>query len=233
MSGKREKSGAAKTMRVEGPDIVEWTRFRGRVILITTTVNQDWTDEWPKSPSFLPLMQELLRFAVAGRLREQAGVVGDVLEEFLPVGNSGLDVTIHTPDDKVESARTQDREEGSVLRWSATDTSGIYRAIIGRYPHDHLFAVNVPTTTDSQQACESDLARTNQEELRTTFPSWDFQLVTDLRDVVHSGGPVIETTENTTGGVGAGVGRGGPPPTLGFLVAGLFVRPGVGRFVAS
>src|SRR5262249_13949521 len=120
----------SKSMRVEDPAIVEWTHFRGRVVLITTTVNQDWTDEWPKSPSFLPLMQEVLRFSVAGRLREQAGVVGEVLEEFLPVGNSGLDVAIHTPDDKAESARTQDREEGSVLRWSATDTSGIYRAVI-------------------------------------------------------------------------------------------------------
>jgi hypothetical protein len=198
----------SKSMRVEDPAIVEWTRFRGRVVLITTTVNQDWTDEWPKSPSFLPLMQELLRFSVAGRLREQAGVVGEVLEEFLPVGNSGLDVTIHTPDDKAESTRTQDREEGSVLRWSATDTSGIYRAVIGRDSHDHLFAVNVPTTTDSQQACESDLARANAEELRTTFSGWDFQLVAELRDVVHSGGPVIETTENTSGGLGMAVARG-------------------------
>src|SRR5438132_2474096 len=153
-------------------------------------------------------MQELLRFSVAGRLREHAGTVVDVLEEFLPVGNSGLDVTIHTPDDKVESTRTQDREEGSILRWSATDTSGVFRAVIGRDPHDHLFAVNVPTTTDSQQACESDLARTNAEELRTTFPGWDLQLVTDPRDVVHSGGPVIETTENTSGGLGMAVARG-------------------------
>src|SRR5439155_4336856 len=65
-----------------------------------------------------------------------------------------------------------------------------------------------PTTTDSQQACESDLARTNAEELRTTFPGWDLQLVTDPRDVVHSGGPVIETTENTSGGLGMAVARG-------------------------
>jgi hypothetical protein len=204
----RSPNKPAKSMRVEDPAIVEWTRFRGRVVLITTTVNQDWTDEWPKSPSFLPLMQELLRFAVAGRLREQAAVVGDVLEEFLPVGNAGLDAAIYTPDDKEESTRTQDREEGSVLRWSGTDTSGVYRAVIGRDPHDHLFAVNVPTMTDSQQACESDLARTNREELRTTFPGWDFQLVTDVKNVLHSGGPVSETTENTTGGLGMAVARG-------------------------
>ncbi len=50
----KTKLGPAKPMRLDDPAIIEWTRFRGRVILITTTVNQDWTDEWPKSPSFLP-----------------------------------------------------------------------------------------------------------------------------------------------------------------------------------
>ncbi|HEV2950294.1 MAG TPA: VWA domain-containing protein [Gemmataceae bacterium] len=201
------KSGIAKSMRLEDPAILEWSRYRGRVILITTTVNQDWTDEWPKSPSFLPLVQELFRFAVAGRLREHSGTVGEVLEEYLPVGNAGLDVTIHTPDDKIENARTEDREDGSVFRWSGTDTSGVYRAVIGLDPRDHLFAINVPTTTDAQQACESDLARTNPEELRSTFPGWDFQVVTEVKDAVHSGGPLIEVSENTVGGLGMAVAR--------------------------
>jgi hypothetical protein len=204
----KSKPLPGKSMRLDDPAVVEWSRFRGRVVLITTTVNQDWTDEWPKSPSFLPLMQEILRFAVAGKLREHSGVVGDVLEEFLPVGNAGLDVAIHTPDDKVENARTEDREDGSVFRWSGTDQSGVYRAVIGLDPHDHLFAVNVPTTTESQQACESDLTRTNQEELRATFPGWDFQVVTDEKDVVHSGGPVVEVTESNLGGLGMAVARG-------------------------
>jgi hypothetical protein len=202
------KPGAAKSMRLEDPAILEWSRYRGRVILITTTVNQDWTDEWPKSPSFLPLMQELFRFAVAGRLREHSGTVGDVLEEYLPVGNARLDVTINTPEDKIENARTEDREDGSVFRWSGTDTSGVYRAVIGLDRRDHLFAINVPTTTDAQQACESDLARTNAEELRSTFPGWDFQVVNEVKDVVHSGGPVIEVSDNTVGGLGMAVARG-------------------------
>src|SRR5438874_2364094 len=35
VSGKTGKPGPAKSMRVEDPAIVEWTRFRGRVVLIT------------------------------------------------------------------------------------------------------------------------------------------------------------------------------------------------------
>jgi hypothetical protein len=194
-------------MRVDDPAIVEWPRYRGRVILITTTVNKDWTEEWPKSPSYPPLIQQLLRFAVAGRLREQAALVGETLEEYLPIGSGGLDVLVRTPDGSVEATRTQDREDATVLSWTSTDTSGIYRAVIGRHPREHLFAVNVPTATDSQQACESDLTRTNREELRTTFPGWDFQLVTDLREVTHSGGPIIENTDSNLGGIGMAVAR--------------------------
>ena len=57
-------------------------RSRGRVILMTSTLNGDWTS-WPASPSYPALFQELTRFAVAGRLREHAVTVGEPLEEFL------------------------------------------------------------------------------------------------------------------------------------------------------
>src|SRR5439155_14568240 len=79
------------------PALVEWSRYRGRVLLYTSSVNMDWTT-WPASPSFPALMQELLHFAVAGRLREQEAAVGDVLEEYLPAGGAELDFALHTPD---------------------------------------------------------------------------------------------------------------------------------------
>ncbi|MCI0459070.1 MAG: VWA domain-containing protein [Gemmataceae bacterium] len=137
-------------------------------------------------------MQEVLQFAIAGRLREQAAVVGDPLEEFLPTGGAGLEVALQTPDGRNESLRTEARHENSVLRWTDTDISGLYRALIGQHPQEFLFAVNVPTSTESQQACESDLARTNAAELQGAYPGWEFQLVTELRDVVHSGGVASE-----------------------------------------
>src|SRR5207249_1051108 len=83
-----------KTLPVDDPAILLWqpilqpekkdaepsrktntapTLYRGRVALITTTVNRDWT-VWPAMKSYLPMMQEVLRLAIAGRLREQAAV---------------------------------------------------------------------------------------------------------------------------------------------------------------
>jgi hypothetical protein len=204
-----ETSKDVEKLPVNDPALVEWqppfpparedgpphpARMRGRVILFTTPVNADWST-LPPSPCFVPLMNEVLNYAVSGRLREQAATVGEPLEEFLPTAGSGLDVALHTPDGRTEALQTTAYDEASVFRWADTDQSGLYRATIGQHPQDHFFAVNVPTATDGQSASESDLTRTNADELKKTYADWDFQVVTDLRNVSHTGGPALTTGE--------------------------------------
>jgi len=184
-----------------GPAILDWRppaspnaergnqagsgRLRGRVVLITTTVNADWNN-WPTSPSFAPLMQELLYYASAARLREQIFQVGDPIELYLPNAVSGAEATIDTPDGRTETTRLQAQDEAAVLRWTDTDISGFYRATIGSHPQQHLFAVNVPALNEAQQISESDLARTTREDLQKTYPEWEIQVVTDLGQVKHA-----------------------------------------------
>jgi Aerotolerance regulator N-terminal/von Willebrand factor type A domain len=163
-------------------------RYRGRVVLLTTTVNREWAD-WPVSPSFLPFMQELVHHAASGRLRAQGVEVGQPLEEFLPFGQAGQDLTVRTPDGREERTASAGSDEGALLRWAETDQSGVYRVTVGRHPQEHLFAVNVPFAADVQEGVESDLARTNRDELQATYRDWQFQLVSDPHDVVHTGGP--------------------------------------------
>jgi hypothetical protein len=178
-----------------GPAILDWHppagkepnagRMRGRVVLITTTVNSDWNN-WPTSPSFPPLMQELLYYASSARLREQALQVGEPIELYLPNTSGGAEATISTPDGRTETARTQIQDDASVLRWTDTDISGIYSIVVGQHPRQHLFAVNVPALNEAQQLSESDLTRTNREDLQKTYPEWEVQVVTDLGQVRHA-----------------------------------------------
>jgi len=167
---------------------------RGRVILLTSTANMDW-NSWPASPSYLAFAQELMRFAVSGRLREQALTVGDPLEEFLPPGVGAMDADLATPDGRKETTRTHSSEETNVLRWADTDVSGVYRVVIGSHPQEHLFAVNVPAAGSGQEASESDLTRATREDLNRAYPEWQLQLVTDLADVSHTGGPTAAAPE--------------------------------------
>jgi hypothetical protein len=159
-------------------------RYRGQVGLITTTVNMDWTT-WPASFSYLPLMHELLHLAITGRLREQAAVVGDELEEYLAaVGQQAA--RVHTPDRRtVEESRTQLTEDASVWRWSDTALSGIYRVTFGKDAREHLFAVNVPAVGGGGRGSESDFSkpRCTQQELRKAYAGWRLQVVSDLRQI--------------------------------------------------
>jgi hypothetical protein len=166
----------------------EPARYRGRVVLVTSTLNGDWTS-WPASPSYLPLIQELARFAVSGRLREQAVSVGEPLEEFLPSGGTALDASLTNPEGRNETVRTLALEDSSLLRWPDTELSGLYRVVVGHHPQEHLFAVNVPSATLAEQGSESDLIRASSDELRRSYPEWDFQVVSTVRDVKRSGGP--------------------------------------------
>src|SRR5437660_684518 len=109
--------GNDKPLPIGDPALVEWTRYRGKVLLFTSTLNMDWTT-WPISPSFPAMMQELLHFAVSGRLREQASEVGEPLEAYLQVGGAGLDVRLESPDGRHESSQTEARDEVGVLRWA-------------------------------------------------------------------------------------------------------------------
>ncbi len=183
--------------------------YRGRVALVTTSLNTDWT-VWPKLGSYLPLMQELLRLAIAGRLREQSAVVGDALEEYLlAVGQK--DARVHTPDRKTHDARTQLTEEASVFRWTNTDASGLYRVTIGADPQEHLFAVNVPATVPGQRASESDFTkpRCDVALLKSAYPGWRLQVVTDPGKVDRS---LAAGPEETTSVVepAPGKGKNGP-----------------------
>jgi Aerotolerance regulator N-terminal/von Willebrand factor type A domain len=223
----RENSPGAKQPPPAGPAILEWnpptpreakhptnelsSRMRGKVVLVTTTANSDW-NHWPPTPCYPALMQELLYFASSGRLREQEYAVGDVLEVFLRTSSTGNEAKIHTPDGREETGRTQALDDASVLRWTDTDVSGLYRVTIGQDPHEYFFAVNVPTgagagSGDSAPALgnESDLQRTDRDEMQKTYPEWEFQIVRDLNQI--SLAPLAgSASEYTTGGaLGAGV----------------------------
>ncbi len=187
-----------------GPAILEWRpsappipggekcvagRLRGRVVLITTTVNSDWNN-WPTSPSFPPLMHELLYYASSARLREQVVQVGEPIELYLPNTTGGAEATLSTPDGRTETLRTQTQDDSSVLRWTDTDISGIYSVVIGQHPQQHLFAVNVPAINEAQQLGESDLTRTTREDLQKAYPEWEVQVVTEPGQARHA--PPVE-----------------------------------------
>jgi hypothetical protein len=214
-----------KTLPVDAPAVLEWNppaprsqradkgpepgkaapaRYRGKVILVATTLNMDW-HTWPGSPSFGAMMQELARLGVAGRLREHAVVVNQALEEYLLTGGAEVDVSLYFPPGAkvaLKKSRTQLVEDVNVFRWAETDLSGIYRMTAASGGQEHLFAVNVPSTTPDQRGSESDLTKIDPAALKDSLPGLDFQVVTDPREVRTLPGQPEEETEIVKGKLG-------------------------------
>jgi hypothetical protein len=203
------------TLPVNSPGIVEWNpplsraqqpapamlkpgqrpmrqpaNYRGKVILLTSTVNMDWTS-WPGSPSFGAMVQELTRLAVSGRLREQSQTVGGMLDAYLP-GGVELDVTVRLPGDndaRSKPIKTQLIDDVNIFRWAETDFAGIYKAETSA-GHEIPFAVNVPVLSPDQKGSESNLARIDERGLQEGYPGWTFQIVRNALEAMVAGGPV-------------------------------------------
>jgi len=139
------------------PLIVEKPFGRGRVVLVATSADISWTP-MPMWPSYVPIVQELLAFAVGGRRLGRNVTVGEPLSELTPWTEG--EVSVQTPDGATEPVRLRPRENRGEWTFSETSTSGIYTAA---YPDPagqmKRFAVNLDTV-------ESDLARLGPEELR-------------------------------------------------------------------
>ncbi len=153
--------------------VVEWARHRGRVVVYTSTFNQEWTD-WPLLPSYLPFVHEILRFAAANPDRHTIRV-GDPLEEFFPPANAGLTAGIAGPEGLTANLPIVLRDDAGVARYGETYLSGLYRIGIGE-SRDRIFAANPPEVSTSGGS-EFDLRRAEPSDFKPIGP---IQIVTEI-----------------------------------------------------
>jgi hypothetical protein len=147
--------------------IVEKSRHRGRVVLVTSTFNSDWTD-WPVLPSYLPFAHELLRHAATAADRRTVAV-GEAIEEFPPAAAAGLTAAVTGPEGIAAGVPVAATDDGLAVRFLDTTVGGLYRiAVAGK--RDAVFAVN-PAERSAGGGSESDLRRADSAELRAVSPA--------------------------------------------------------------
>ena len=141
------------------PLIVEGPVHRGRVVLVATSADVSWTDI-PMLTGYVPIVQEILKFAVRGRFQERNLGVGDPLGESLAGHRPDVALTLHAPDG--QSRPLSISSHPSQASWSYSDTyiSGNYSAELGPpISTRHVFSVNV-------DPLESELDKISPEELQ-------------------------------------------------------------------
>lgn len=162
----RPKVQVALALAGGDPAMVTAPVHRGRSIVVATAGSlasvdpasgQPWT-YWPVWPSFLPVVREILNFAVMGNHEQFNAVVGQPIGVPVEVGSATL-LEVQRPGGGPETVRVEDSGEGPSWRYDATDWSGIYRVRpAGTTENGLAFAVNLDTT-------ESDLARVDAADL--------------------------------------------------------------------
>jgi hypothetical protein len=108
------------------PALVERDVGKGRVMLLTTTVDREWTD-LPIRPGFLPLLRETARHLVGGA--DEEGSVASLVGQPRLLSFAGdvqiLEVT--RPDGSVWVGRREQDGTGRTLPFPGTDQIGLYR----------------------------------------------------------------------------------------------------------
>ena len=158
------------------PAVIEQPMRRGWSIVVSTTADASWT-AWPISPSFLPVLHELVAFGLDGQLRSRNLQVGQPIASPVATVASDIAVTVQKPDGRAEPASLDRREEFGLLQYEATDASGIYRVEIGPpLGEQRLFAANV-------KSAESDLTKLERDELaENVFPGIRFAYLTNWQN---------------------------------------------------
>jgi hypothetical protein len=154
----RGNSRTALAFDTGDPAIVERPFGRGRSLLVTTSVDDHW-GPWPLWPSFLPLVHEIVQFAVSGRWGERQRLVGEPLTEIIPATAVEMDVAVGRPDGETQSARAVPQGAFNQVVYENTNESGVYEMNFAHpLARSELFAVNVDPR-------ESNLAKYVHEEL--------------------------------------------------------------------
>ena len=209
-----EKAG--KGDRLE-PAVVEWSRHRGRVVVVTTSLNADW-NEWPRTLSYAPFMQELLRMCVADANRLTV-LAGDSVEQYVSpqfVGLSALLTRTGDSDFSIDPTPIALSDEAGLARFPRLDLAGVYRFSIGSR-QDNLVSVNVPLVSGTGGG-EADLRRWNTQAFRELAPDADVQVVGQLGEIQRATGGADTETEIPSDPRGPSVAR-----MLGLLLLALIV----------
>jgi hypothetical protein len=159
------------------PLIVEEPLHRGRVILVATSADASWT-MMPLWPSYVPIVQELLAYAIGAQLEQRNLRVGDSLGGTIATPAGDAPLTLHLPDGRNEQLRLH--SEGNYGTWTYfdTSTSGVYSAQFAPpLAQTEIYTVNVDTA-------ESDLAQLGVDELSSDlWPAVRFVHQTDWEDL--------------------------------------------------
>lgn len=140
------------------PAILDSPYGHGRVILITTSIDREWSTWAVWGHSLIPLMHETVNYAIADRWAGRDVSVGQPLVSRVSRQSAGLTAVLQIPGGETQTPNAS--SDGRTLISEPTTKSGFHQMALGTpLNRSEWFAVNV----DSR---ESDLTSLRDENLK-------------------------------------------------------------------
>ncbi|WP_397571885.1 BatA domain-containing protein [Schlesneria sp. T3-172] len=174
------------------PAIVDAPYGRGRVVLVTTSVDREWSTWAVWGHSLIPLMHETVNYAVSGRWKDRDVLVGQPLQCHVGLRAMDTPAVLHLPNG--DTKQLQPSADGRNITSEPTATSGFHKIVLGPPANrTDWFAVNVDTQ-------ESDLTSLQSEDLRTELmPGIEFRYLTEWEEATASNGEQVRVISTGTG----------------------------------
>jgi len=174
------------------PAIIVHQVGAGKAILISTAVDKSWGNLaiWP---SFLPLMQELVFYAVSSQRADQGLLSGEPWTRTLQTRGADVTALVRRPDGVAEPLIASAMANLADYHYDHTDRAGIYDAEFGPpMNRKEKFAVNVDAT-------ESNLTRIEREELeKDLLAEVEFRYLTDWKELERKADGIHSETSEAT-----------------------------------
>lgn len=168
------------------PFLIEGKSERGRVLLMTTALDADWTT-LPLSNFYLPFVQSTVRYLAGGNSVQSNLAPGQAIHMVLADSDSPSAITLLRPDGRSEKLSAFRLAQQPELRYTDTDLTGEYQVKIeqpGKPAATRLFIVR-----PSRE--ESDLTPLSEPQWKSLESSLGFQridpTVRPLRETLASG----------------------------------------------
>jgi hypothetical protein len=142
------------------PFLIESRSGRGRVLLMTTSLDADWTT-LPLSNFYLPFVQSAVRYLAAGNVPNRNLATGEPIVASFDEPLDDQTVAIDLPDGSHERLEATRYGSSSEVRFSRTATPGVYRLHVKQHGQDRVVAFAVRPSKE-----ESDLTQLTDQRWR-------------------------------------------------------------------
>jgi len=142
------------------PFLIDSRAGRGRVLLMTTSLDADWTT-LPLSNFYLPFAQSAVRYLAAGTIPSRNLAVGEPIDVSFDQPLDEQTVRLDLPDGSHETLQITRYGGESEVRFARTFEPGVYRVHVRQQGRDRLLAFAVRGPKD-----ESDLTQLTDQRWR-------------------------------------------------------------------